>query len=439
MEELERLQNLVGASYVLAKEPKHLLFGLSGGADSIALASILKTLQRIYKFKLTCIHVNHGLRQAAEEDENFVINICESWNLPLIVKHVKIPSKSNIESNAREERYKAFYEVKEKVKADCLVLGHHMDDQAETVIMRLMHGTGPTGLAAMREFSNGIWRPLLHVRRYELIQYLNHFSIGWIEDDSNLDFRFLRNALRHRVIPVLEELSSSSIQNIAKTSVLFADEEDYWSDFSLCWLKERACLDPSNPFLNLKDFDTLHIAVKRRILRCFCAVLNVKLDMAQTQRLIELLNGSGHQSVNLPQEVKAIRSAGRLHLVSAKKNLIRLGNLEETMDEKLGNRRIESFDCERLLGAVLRYRLRGDRISPLGCHGSQSLSKYLIDRKMDRPFREHWPILAIGQDVLWVVGFGMAQTAAIKSNTKRICTLSYVGILPDETEIEKKG
>ncbi|NLA53638.1 MAG: tRNA lysidine(34) synthetase TilS, partial [Clostridiales bacterium] len=138
MEHFVGLENALKDSYVIAGQPKHLLLGLSGGADSIALAKLLNSLQKTCQFELTCVHVNHGLRKSADEDEQFVIQTCESWKIPHIVKHVNISSAGNIESKAREARYKAFYEAKAELSADCLVLAHHMDDQAETIMMRLM-------------------------------------------------------------------------------------------------------------------------------------------------------------------------------------------------------------------------------------------------------------------------------------------------------------
>ncbi len=161
--------------------------------------------------------------------------------------------------------------------------------------------------------------------------------------------------------------------------------------------------------------------------------------MVQLQRLMELAQGPAQQSINLPQSVKAFRSTQRLHLVKPKRNLMELGSMQVTELEKNGSRRIESFDSRGLQNAVLRYRLPGDRITPLGSGGTQSLSKYLIDRRMDRPFRDHWPLLTRDHEVLWVVGFGMAQTAAIKADTNKTTNLFYKGNLPDETESEKKG
>lgn len=438
MDIFEILKNTVKNSYALAQKPKHLLLGLSGGADSISLAKLLKDLRENLGFELSCVHVNHGLRKNADEDEQFAAEFCQKLGLLLTIKHVSVSSKGNLEANAREARYLAFYEAKAETQADCLVLAHHMDDQIETVFMRLMYGAGPTGLAAMREYSNGIWRPLLHIRRSELITYLKCHSISWREDESNRDTRFLRNAIRHKLLPVLEELSPVSIVNIAKTSLIFSDEEDYWNSFSLDWLYQRASLNSSNTFLNLYDFDTLHIAAKRRILRSFCFVLDLKLDMNQVERLVWLAEGSMQNSINLPQSVKAFRSAERLHLILPKKKLLNLGSVQETNCEKLGDRRIEAFDAKDLVKAIVRYRLPGDRITPLGMSGSQSLNKYLIDRKMDRPFRDHWPLLAIEGEVLWVIGFGIAQTAAITHETKHIDKLAYIGHLPDETEMDKR-
>ena len=429
------LLNGLRASYESAKAHDTLLVGLSGGADSVCLAHLLICLRAEKGFHLSCVHVNHHLRPDAEEDEHFAQALCSDWALPLIIKGVEVPRRGNLEANARAARYRAFDEAMAQSGAGTLVLAHHMDDQAETLLMRLMRGAGPTGLSAMRTHGKGIWRPLLTARRRDIEGYLVSLGIPWREDESNRDSRFMRNAVRHRLIPLMEELSPDCVPNIAAASGLLGDEEEYWQQYSNRWLDENASLHPSCLFLNTQDFDTLHIAARRRLLRAFCVKAGLSPDRLHTERLIRLLP---RESDNLPGEVKAFRTGQRLHLIHPRMTPLPLGSLRETQGPKAGRRRVELFNAETLKGAQLRYRLAGDRIRPLGMEGTQSLSDYLIDRRMDRPFRDQWPVLAKGQDILWVAGFGMAQTAALTEDTEQKITLAYCGRLPDETENQSK-
>ena len=435
MDKSAELFNRLRASYESECAPDTLLVGLSGGADSVCLAHMLARLRAEKGFQLCCVHVNHHLRPDSEDDERFVEGLCSEWALPLIVKEVDVSRRGNLEANARAARYEAFEEAMGECGAGMLVLAHHMDDQAETLLMRLMRGAGPTGLSAMRTRTQGIWRPLLSVRRAEIEGYLNELGIPWREDESNHDSRFMRNAVRHRLIPLMKELSPDCVPNIAAASGLMGDEEEFWQVYSNKWLDENASLHPSCLFLNTRDFDTLHIAARRRLVRAFCAKAGLSPDRLHTERLITLLP---RESDNLPGDVKAFKTGQRLHLIDPRTAPLPLGTLRETQGPKAARRRVEVFDTGEIQGAQLRYRLAGDRIKPLGMDGTQSLSDYLIDRRMDRPFRDQWPVLAKGQDILWVVGFGMAQTAALTADTKRKSALIYSGRLPDETENQSK-
>ncbi len=439
MDDRQVLYEKLKESYEAISEPQSLLIGLSGGADSVCLMYLLMELRREKDFRLSCVHVNHHLRENAAEDERFVKALCKRQALPLIIKHVRVADRGNLEANAREVRYRAFYEAMAESGADTLVLGHHMDDQAETVLMRLMRGAGPTGLSAMRLFTGNIWRPLLFARRAQVEGYLLHRAYAWREDESNEDSRFTRNAVRRHLIPLIEDISSGSVPNIAAAGGFLGDEEDWWIQFSDTWLTENASLHDSCLFLKLNNFVTLHIAARRRVLRSFCMKAGLIPGRAQVERLIHLAQGkAGQASDNLSDEVRALKTGTRLHLLKSTNPPMALGKLVNAQgfgDEK---RRTEVFDADLLEGAELRYRLPGDRIVPLGMSGSQSLSDYLINRRMDRPFRNQWPVLAKGQNILWVIGFGMGQTAALTAETKRSQAMSYLGRLPDETEVEMK-
>lgn len=438
MKESRTILEKLSLSYEEAGAPKALLAGLSGGADSVFLVRALLDLQGEKGFSLSCVHVNHHLRPDADEDERFVRQLCQSWEVELIVKSVSVSKRGNLEANARSARYSAFQEAMGECGAQVLALAHHMDDQAETMLMRLMRGSGASGMAAMRSYSAAVWRPLLGVRRAEIEAQLKQQGIGWCEDESNRDERFTRNAIRHRVLPLLEDISPSCVPNMAATSRLLGDEEAYWVQLTAGWLEQNASLHPSCLFIKLQDFDTLHVAARRRVLRSFCQQAGVSLERAQAERLLWLCGTSSIGSDNLSGGFTAYKTASRLHLVDAKGAALSLGHLQEELEPDAGNRRVEVFDADLLKGAELRYRRPGDRIKPLGMVGTQSLSDYLINRRMDRPFRDQWPVLAKGQDILWVIGHGMAQSAAVRQETVNRRVLAYVGRLPDETQNDLK-
>lgn len=434
------LESIVKASYAASGEPASLLVGLSGGADSVCLTCLLKELQQELGYRLVCAHVNHHLRDHAALDEAFVRQFCQRLGLELVARDITVPRRGNLEAAAREARYRAFEEVMEEEGIAALALGHHMDDQAETLLMRLMRGAGPTGLAAMREHSGRIWRPLLQVRRRQIEGYLRDRGLTWREDESNEDERYTRNFIRRRLIPLMEERSPAAVSAMASASLLLGDEESYWDDFCTQWLSKNASLHPSCLFINLLEFDTLHTAARRRVLRAFCQRADLAPGREQLERLMALsLQGKSGDTENLQGGGKAFRSVTRLHLIRPLNLPLPLGTLIPVKRDKAGGRRVESFDARLLEGAELRRRKPGDIIQPLGMRGRQSLSDYMINRRMDRPLRDQWPLLARGREILWVVGFGMAQTAALSAETEKSVRLLYQGRLPDETEEEWKA
>lgn len=190
----------------------HLLAGLSGGIDSVALLAILCELAEPMRFSLRALHINHGISPNARQWEDFCLRLCARLRVPLAIEQVDIsPFRSmGIEGAARAARYAAYA----RHAADFLVLAQHRDDQAETLLLQLMRGAGPAGLSGMASLKpaseaslirHGLLRPLLEVGRREIEEFVRARSLEWIEDESNEDTSRDRNFLRHRVLPLLEE------------------------------------------------------------------------------------------------------------------------------------------------------------------------------------------------------------------------------------------
>lgn len=439
MERKKKLVDTLRASYEAAGFPASVLLGLSGGADSLALLFALLDLQQDEGFLLTCVHVNHHLRKESDDEAIWLAKLMDTLSLPLITKDVKVPPVGSLEAAARQVRYAAFHEALAQSGAKVLALAHHADDQAETMLMRLMHGTGPAGLAAMGEFTGGIWRPFLLTPKEELIHSLKVRGQQWLEDASNHDQRMLRNAIRHRISPEIEKLSPGAMVRMAQTAKLLRDEEEAWRFYEDRWLDQRASLCPPLVFLMTAPFIEEPIAFKRRLVRRLCGVYGINLDRQQTDALCAcaLPNQGKPVRMNLPGSAYALCTHNRLHVVPADQaglSSLLDGRLEPVLDpDGLGDgKRVQTFDADKLAGAGLRQARRGDWIVPLGMEGSQSMAQYLSDRKIDLPFRRFWPVYAAGNQVLWAIGLGVSQTAAVTARTQNRIQYVFRGSLPGD-------
>ncbi|MFC1733027.1 tRNA lysidine(34) synthetase TilS, partial [candidate division KSB1 bacterium] len=172
---------------------KRVVIGVSGGVDSMALAHVLMALD----FDITIVHLNHGLRGAdSNKDAEFVAEFARKWNVPYVTKKIKMTNKGNLENQARILRYMFLEKIRREKNARFIAVGHHQNDQVETILMHLMRGAGLRGLCGMRLVNGKIIRPFLNVTKQDLIDYLKKEKIDYRTDKSNFDIRFRRNLLR---------------------------------------------------------------------------------------------------------------------------------------------------------------------------------------------------------------------------------------------------
>ncbi len=431
------LLDRIGASYKAIGAPDSILLGLSGGADSLALLFALLDLKQDEGFEVHCVHVNHHLRAGADDEANWLAALLKGLAVPLRIKDVQVPAGGSLEAQARQVRYAAFEEAMRETGAEVLALAHHAFDQAETMLMRLMHGTGPSGLAAMGELSGCIWRPLLLTSKDALIGYLKSRGQSWVEDESNQDQRMLRNAIRYRISPEIEALSPGALVRMAQTAKLIGDEEEAWAQFEDRWLIRSASLVSPMVFLLTAPFMAQPLAFRRRLIRRLCGVYGINLDRPQTDALCALPNMAKPVRMNLSADAHALCTRSRLHIIPAdieQRHMPLTGHLEKVpAAQGLGDgKRVQTFDAGKLAGAQLRHACREDRIIPLGMTGSQSMAQYLSDRKVDLPFRRFWPVYARGNQVLWAIGLGCAQTAAVDEKTQNRIQYVFKGPLPGD-------
>lgn len=222
---IKKIQNTASRNNLWKKNSK-IIAAVSGGPDSTALLDILAYLRPKYNFKLHIAHVNYGLRgKDSLADEKFVRDLANKYNIPLAVIRPKINFQNKSEDNLRKIRYDFFEKLRHKIKFDCIAVAHTKDDQAETVLMRIIRGTGLRGMRAMQFRNGNIVRPMLEISRKEILDYLKGRNMAYRTDRTNSNTKILRNRVRLDLIPHLEKNFNPSIKNALATLAKNASEE----------------------------------------------------------------------------------------------------------------------------------------------------------------------------------------------------------------------
>jgi len=411
---------------------------VSGGADSVALLRLLLELREEIGFVLSVVHFNHKLRGVeSEEDEQFVVELARQHKLDLRRESGEVAAYAearhlSLETAAREMRYAYFRQLLLDGQLNRIATGHTLDDQAETVLLKIVRGAGGRGLAGVypqltvrgSRFSAAIGRPLLGTRRRELETYLLGLGQSWREDASNRDLRHRRNRVRHGILPRLERYLNPAVREaLAETAEIARVEEEYWG-------KEVARVLPrvwqADGVLNLADLVNLPLALQRRVVRAATESLGLRLDFRHVEEILALsLNHA--RSTMLPAGFQVSWKAGELRFVSKNKTTVpteyeyRLSvpgsvvvpETESRFEAVLvsGNA-AESYNPENLmdrsqLAAELKVRnwRAGDRFWPAHTKVSRKIKELLQERHVTGLERKLWPVVVSGTEVVWVRGF----------------------------------
>ncbi len=430
------LLETVRASWENLGRPLRVTAAVSGGVDSVALLLALHALSEREEITLSAAHVDHGLRPASGEDAAFVERMCGELGVPCKVCRVRVDGKS--EDAARKARYEALREACLENGTAILALAHHRRDQAETLLLHLFRGSGAGGLSAMGETSwrawpeSGgwlLWRPLLSVSPETIRAALTNKGVPWREDETNFSDDYLRNYLRHQVLPAVTARFPKAEEAMGRTAKILADEDQFFRAEAKRFLETEgnACLFGPCRWLRLAPLMGLHPALRRYVIRLSCPVT---LDAAATEALTALSPG---QKMNLPEDARAECSQDYLHFLQpgmqppppAHGTLIMRPWQGETGDGK----RIQAMKRSVYEQCALRYAQPGDRIRPLGAKGTKSMQDYFVDKKVPRPFRRYVPLLCTGQMVVWAVGVGPAEEARVSPGDDAVL-LRYEGFLP---------
>jgi tRNA(Ile)-lysidine synthase len=411
------------------------LVALSGGGDSVVLLHLLLQLAPLFSLQIRAAHLDHGIRAESGRDVDFVQRLCSEWRVPLAVEHLNVPRLARergqgLEEAGHELRREFLQRTAASLNCSFIALGHHRGDQAETLLMRLVRGSGLTGLAAMRPLSGSLIRPLLDFSRNQIEAYLAAIDQAFVQDASNEDLYYTRNRLRHHILPKLAELNPRLEENLAALSQRIALEEGFWQQEVQRALATLRTLDDGELWLDRLALLELHPALRARVLRQ--ALLEVRGDLrgigaVHLDALEGLLQGAAPQAeAHLPAAWAGRRydrfwlraspppplvpfaievgGPGEVRLPDGRRLLLSL----EPLPQGESATAVE-FPAQAVpFPLTVRSFRPGDRFHPQGAPGSRKLKKFFIDAKIDRETRASVPLLEGGQ-ILWLAGLSRCQ------------------------------
>jgi len=420
LSDIDRLVPEVGCALEsVAARGARLCVGLSGGIDSMVLLDVMAALAPNRQWRVSAIHVNHQLSPHASAWAAFCRRECRTRAVSLKVVKVHVARGNSTEAAAREARYAAY----RSCRADYIVLAHNQDDQAETVLLRLLRGAGVKGLAAMpRARMEGhlhVVRPLLDVPRTDIERYAARRGLRWIEDESNADTRYLRNFLRAEILPRIEKRVPGYRATLTRAATHVADAAQLLDDLALMDVRDAL----QDGALSVKELRRLSAVRAANLLRHFLAGAGIAMpDQRRLQEALrQALTAKEGARVNMALDSHQLyRFDGALHLVSGQsmpdagwtltwngESILRVTALGATLKMKRG--RGAGIDLEALRSAPVTLRLRqgGERLRPDANRPRRPVKDLFREYRVPPWVRDRLPFLWSGPHLVWVPGIGV--------------------------------
>ena len=426
------MENYIAQNYQQLKD-KQILVAISGGVDSVVLAFVLHQLG----FAITLAHVNFKLRKdESDEDQKFVAQFAQEYGLKLHIKQCETEKyaqehKLSIQLAARKLRYDWFAELKSVHNYDCLATAHHLNDDAETFLINFIRGTGLEGLIGIKETPELI-RPLLRFSKSEIVEYAQNHQLKWREDSTNASDKYLRNHIRHHVMPIFETLNPQFLNTFLQTKNNLMHVDDILKDALEHFVQKCVSFDEN---------DALHLAID--------AIKSYRNPAAMLYHFLKDYNfslGNEHNCFLDAESGKQLFSPTHILLKDREKLILKAKKIRNNKDYyKINNsdkqifepiwltldvfegRDLSTNQNEILVDAdLLEFPLyirkwqNGDHFQPFGMKGKKKLSKYFKDEKFSLFEKdETWILTNKNNQIIWIIGHRMDDRYKITNHTKR--------------------
>ena len=451
---IKKVRNTI-SRYKMIRHGDRVIVAVSGGPDSVCLIKILHEIKDDLEIELLLAHFDHGLRPDRDEDETmFVMSLARSLSLPFETKKAYKTigiGKGSLEEKARQARYRFLKEIKEVYSAQKIAVGHNLNDQAETVLMRLLRGSGASGLTGIPPCRDGdIIRPLIQVTRTEIESYLELTGLTYVTDYSNFEARYLRNRIRLELLPQLRKYQPQIVKILAQTADILRRDDECLEAEAEKWI-EGAIKTSKNGEIHipLPSFIKLPVGLEGRVIRHALKMTGSsnlrRISLRHVEDIRRMAMGKKPQAqVNLPNNLHAKRvydklvfsmgkdmgSKGFSYLLEGPGTfyLEALGSrvcLEEMkrgdLTEMDSSPRIVFLDAEHIdYPLEIRNFKPGDRFVPLGMIGHRKLKDFFIDLKVPSGTRRQIPILICRNKPVWICGLRIDDRFKVTPDTKKV-------------------
>lgn len=427
---INKVQKFITENNLFSKEDK-LLISISGGADSVCLFFVLKELG----YQIQLAHCNFNLRgKESDDDQYFVDQLAKKYGLTLHLKSFQTEEYANtnhisIQMAARELRYKWFDQLLALNNLDVIITGHHQNDNIETFLINLIRGTGINGLCGIKPKNKNIIRPLLQITRKEIEEYLYQNNYKFCIDRSNTNVKYLRNKIRHMLIPLLKDINSSIEQTIIDEMSIFSGVNNIFQK-EIDLIRDRLITEKSNAhrikiseLINLENLEVILFEVLRpfgflqikKIIKAINSQSGKQFFSANYQLIVDREEIIISSLENIPDDLEILELTTEIQApVHMQFNI----SADAVLDK---NSNIAKLDFDKLLFPLkLRKWKDGDKFKPLGMNNFKKLSDFFIDEKYSIFDKQQQWILCSGDDIIWIVGNRIDDRYKIDTNTKKV-------------------
>ena len=428
----------INKKYNLIESNDIIVVGFSGGPDSVFLVEMLKKLQHFFNFKIYLVHINHLLRgEDADSDENFSFEYAKKNNLEIFIKRIPVKEIAKeigktLEEVGREERYKFFSEIYEKVRATKIATAHNKDDQIETFLFRLIRGTSLQGLEGIKIKNNNVIRPISEIYKKDILEYLNKNEIQYKIDKTNFENEFTRNSIRLDLIPFIEERYNIKFKDKIFSLIKEIRENNQNNSLNLSDYtdSENRIILEKTKFLS--NFD------KKNLLSLFLNKKNIEVNRNKIDEISSLIKSNGTKKIDLDKSYRIVKDYTYLYIEDKKENCVINNNViqvkipsEQIFDNfKITVSTVENLDIPKqknqyLLDAIyndiieVRYRKEGDRIF-LGEKHSKKIKEIFIDQKIPKNIRDRLPIFLYNNTIFWIYNVKKAYIPKIDQDISKL-------------------
>lgn len=441
---LDTVRRTIEENHLLQKGDS-VLCAVSGGADSICLLRVMQALREEYALSVYVANVNHMIRgEESDRDSNFVKSVCKAADVKCFYREYDVPSickerKIGEEECGRIVRYEFFDEISKQLGGAKIATAHNLNDNAETVLFRLVRGSSTHGLGGIKYKRGNIIRPLLDVSRSEIEDYLNKRSITWCNDSTNTLTVYNRNKLRLCVMPTLNEISQGAEKRIAAAAGLLSQDDEFLTKLAEDIKSEFVFGD----YLLADGIEKQPLPIRRRIAAAILKEWNAKeVTWDKIDKFLSFLAKESGKRFDINADYYAEKSYNKVYLRKrntkecfsalldsgqscSDKNWI-LTARYASAPVKRKNNNIAVFDADKLTTPLcVRYRRDGDKIVPKGMNGTKKLSDIFSDEKIERHLRDSIPVVEKDGDILFVCGLRQSALYSANAATKNYLIIEF--------------